>query len=440
MTRLRAARAALTAAVVLCSLVAVASAGAAGLAGARPDLGDERHGRRQPGDRARAIGRRRRRLVGRRRRRSHRARAQARGRHVVGAAHVAAPVSSTPLFPASTATATHRRLHLRRRHDDRDLGRRGAGADAHAAPGGGPHDRRLRGQRRGRCRARRLVRQLRPSSRSATGRAPRERSCCAPIPYAGGIGNAVSSARVAINASGTAAVIFHAGTLRAITRTATVDWPATPEIVEDARDGDGRSVARHRRSRERLRGLRVHPPPARASCARALRPRGRPCLAAVGRSQPGDGRLAVSVLNMQVNPAGTDGAGLAADGGGGLRASRRATARRRRTRGAPTEDVSDAARDRLRRRRSATTAAWSRPGSADAGNVGPGARALAGRRGHLGRHPHRSAPRTPTARCPRSRPTGSATSRPSARLGRQRTIPSCSPSTTRPRRSSRRRP
>jgi hypothetical protein len=52
-------------------------------------------------------------------------------------------------------------------------------------------------------------------------------------PYSGtgGIGFAVTSARVAINASGMAAVIFKASMLRAVTRTATVDWPAAPEDV-----------------------------------------------------------------------------------------------------------------------------------------------------------------------------------------------------------------
>jgi hypothetical protein len=51
-------------------------------------------------------------------------------------------------------------------------------------------------------------------------------------PYgAGGIPFAVTSARAAISASGTAAVIFRASTLRAITRTPTADWPATPEDV-----------------------------------------------------------------------------------------------------------------------------------------------------------------------------------------------------------------
>ena len=45
------------------------------------------------------------------------------------------------------------------------------------------------------------------------------------------IGFAVSSARAAINTAGTAAVIFKANTLRAITRTPAVDWPATPEDV-----------------------------------------------------------------------------------------------------------------------------------------------------------------------------------------------------------------
>ena len=42
---------------------------------------------------------------------------------------------------------------------------------------------------------------------------------------------AVTSARVALNASGMAAVIFRADALRAITRTTTVDWQTTPEEV-----------------------------------------------------------------------------------------------------------------------------------------------------------------------------------------------------------------
>ncbi|MDX6561148.1 MAG: hypothetical protein QOD65_962 [Gaiellales bacterium] len=52
-----------------------------------------------------------------------------------------------------------------------------------------------------------------------------------PYSGSGGIGFAVMSVRAAISASGTAAVIFRASTLRAITRTATVDWPAAPEEV-----------------------------------------------------------------------------------------------------------------------------------------------------------------------------------------------------------------
>ncbi len=55
-------------------------------------------------------------------------------------------------------------------------------------------------------------------------------------PYSGpgGIMFAVQSARATINASGAAVVIFRANTLRAITRTRTGEWPATPEDVAPA--------------------------------------------------------------------------------------------------------------------------------------------------------------------------------------------------------------
>jgi PKD repeat protein len=49
-------------------------------------------------------------------------------------------------------------------------------------------------------------------------------------PYSA-IGFAVDATRVAINDSGTAVVIFHAGTLRAVRRTATIDWPTAAETV-----------------------------------------------------------------------------------------------------------------------------------------------------------------------------------------------------------------
>jgi hypothetical protein len=51
-------------------------------------------------------------------------------------------------------------------------------------------------------------------------------------PYPSGIAFSVQSASVAINSTGTAVVVLQAGGLRAVTHTATADWPEVPDAIE----------------------------------------------------------------------------------------------------------------------------------------------------------------------------------------------------------------